>query len=157
LGSQNAWNSGYGFYITRSGQYAIYSYNGGTAVQLQPWTFSSAIIQGDAWNELRVTASGSQLAFYINGGLVWVGNNDAHSSGRVGVALYRDPSSPDNKLWVDWATLSPTVTAADPGQVSAEQQALNEAAREESGAAREESGAAWKEAGQGSDGRAPVR
>ena len=143
LGGQSAWDSGYGFYITRSGQYVIYSYSGGMAIQLQPWTFSSAINQGDIWNELRVTASGSQLAFYINGGLVWVGNNDAHPSGRVGVAIYRDPSSPNNKLWVDWATLSTTVTAADPGQVGFEQQTLNEAA--------------WQGAGQGSDGRAPAR
>lgn len=143
LGSQNTWDSGYGFYITRSGQYAIYDYNGGIGTALQPWTFSSAINQGDVWNELRVVASGSKLSFYINDGLVWVGNNDAHASGRVGVAIYRDLTSSNNKLWVDWATLATEAPDADPREVSPEQQALNEAA--------------WQDAARGSDRRAPAR
>jgi hypothetical protein len=90
-----------------------------------------------------VVANGSRLAFYINGGLVWIGNNAAHASGRVGLAMARDPSSSGNKLWVDWATLVPEAPALDPGELSAEQRALNEAA--------------WQEGAPGSDGRTPDR
>jgi hypothetical protein len=127
-GSEAAWDKGYGFYIARDGYYTIYTYSGGSGVPLQPWTFSTAISQGDAWNELRVVASGSQLAFYINGGLVWIGNNAVHPSGRVGLAMYRDPGSSGNKLWVDWATLVPQASAIDVGELSREQRLLNEAA-----------------------------
>jgi hypothetical protein len=143
LRALGAWDSGYGFYIARDGYYAIYSYSGGSSTELQPWTSSTAIHQGDIWNELRVVANGSRLAFYINGGLVWIGNNAAHASGRVGLAMARDPSSSGNKLWVDWATLVPEAPALDPGELSAEQRALNEAA--------------WQEGAPGSDGRTPDR
>jgi hypothetical protein len=143
LGGQNTWDSGYGFFISRDGRYAILNYTGGVGAALQPWTSSTAIAQGGAWNELRVVAAGSTLSFYINDALLWVGSNAAHASGRVGLAMYRDSSSTGNILWVDWATLTPQATAADPQEVSPEQRALNEAAREQDEL--------------GSDGRAPAR
>ncbi len=126
-----AWDRGYGFYIARDGFYTISSHSGGIVTELQPWTFSTAITQGDAWNELRVVADGSRLAFYINKYLVWIGNNSAHVSGRVGLAMAQDASSSGNKLWVDWATLVPQAPALDPAELSPEQRALNEAAWEE--------------------------
>ena len=128
LAGANAWNSGYGFFISQDGRFAIYRYDGGVPSLLQAWTLSSAINPGSVWNTLRVVAAGSSLRFYINGSLVWSGNNAAHASGRVGLAMYRDADSTSNQLWVDWAKLAPVVTAAAGETLTAEQRALNVAA-----------------------------
>jgi hypothetical protein len=73
-------------------------------VALATWASSPAINQGDAWNTLRVEASGTSLAFYINGTLIWSGTDSSLSSGRAGVGMYRDAST-GNELRVDWALL----------------------------------------------------
>jgi hypothetical protein len=121
-------NSGYGFFITQDGRYAVYRYERGVPFALQAWASSSAITQGSAWNILRVVATGPSLSLYINGSLVWNGNDAAFASGRVGLAVYRDADSTSNRLWVDWARLVPTATAAAGETLAAEQRALNEAA-----------------------------
>jgi hypothetical protein len=129
LGSGYRWNNGYGFYINRDGTYAIFKYTNGSYTALKSWTTSSAINEGNAWNELRVVASGSNLYFYINDTFVWAGSDSSHSWGRVGITMARDTSS-SNQLWADWAELTPLSTTFLAGEVDAEQQALNEAANE---------------------------
>jgi hypothetical protein len=73
---------------------------------LQPWTPSSAINLGDAWNAVRVIASGNNVYFFINGVLVWSGADSGLSSGQVGIGLSRSGSSTDDQLLVDQASLS---------------------------------------------------
>lgn len=126
LGTGNRWNYGYGFYIHRSGKYSVFKYADGSYTALQSWTPSSAINTGSAWNVLRVVASGSTLYFLINGSWVWWGSDPSYYGGRVGIVIYEDTSS-GNQLWADWATLAPLSTTFPAGEISSEQQALNEA------------------------------
>jgi hypothetical protein len=128
LAGGNAWDSGYGFFTSQDGRYAVYRFEGGVSSALQGWTLSSAINPGSLWNTLRVVAAGPSLRLYINGTLVWSGNDSAHGSGRVGLAMYRDANSTSNKLWVDWARLVPGVTTMAAEMLAAEQRDLNEAA-----------------------------
>jgi hypothetical protein len=104
----NRWYSGYAFQYNRNGQYSIFKYmpNGDT-VQIQGWTLSSAINQGDYYNILRVVANGSDFSFYINGTLVWQGSDTTYSSGVVGIGMYRAASTGlTEQLIVDWAVLT---------------------------------------------------
>jgi hypothetical protein len=66
----------------------------------------------NGWNVLKVTASGSQLKFYINNTLVWSGTDSSFGSGIVGIGMYRDATS-GNLLYVDWAKLSTSVADTD--------------------------------------------
>jgi len=105
LSPDNLWYSEYLAQYTRLGEYSVWRIVGQDAVPLVGWTFSPAINQGDAWNTLRVEASGTSLTFYINGTLLWSGTDSSLSSGRAGVGMYRDASSTGNELRVDWAYL----------------------------------------------------
>lgn len=133
LCSDQEWTSNYQFLYSRNGGYSVWKQSGCSATALQSWTYSSSINQGNAWNTLRVYANGSSLYFYINGTLVWAGSDAAFSSGRVGIGMYSDGAS-GNALYVDWATLNVLASAAEANSnaqhptISAEQQALNEAA-----------------------------
>jgi hypothetical protein len=135
LSSTNNWYSQYLFQYSRDGYYSIWkTIAGGSAQALQGWTSSPAINQDDAWNRLRVVANGTSLSFYINDIPVWTGSDASLSSGRVGVGMYRDAASSGNSLWVDWATLTPLAGAkVEAATVSAEQQALNDAANRRGG------------------------
>jgi hypothetical protein len=133
LDSGNNWNRSYLFQYTRNGSYSVWKAVAGSYTPLQGWTSSSAINQGSAWNTLRVVANGSSLYFYINGTLVWGGSDTSLTSGRVGIGMYRSSDSTGDRLWVDWATLSPLDASgvgapAITNTVSAEQQALNDTA-----------------------------
>jgi hypothetical protein len=106
---------------------------------MQDWTESSAIIQGGNFNVLKVIADGSNLYFYINGTLVWSGSDYSLSSGRVGLGMYRDTDTTGNQFQADWArltTLAPDAVIDD--VVSAEQQALNDAANRRGGGSEDE-------------------
>lgn len=128
FGDGHRWNRGYAFYIARDGYYVVLKYENGTSSTLQGWTYTSAIVQGDAWNELRVVAEGPDLQFHINGTAVWPGSDSSFSSGRVGLLMYRDSDSTNNQFWADWAQLSSLAGSFAASDISPEQQALNEAA-----------------------------
>jgi hypothetical protein len=100
---------------------------------LQDWTYSPSISTGAAWNILRIVANGSNLYFYINGALVWSGVDASIASGRVGIEFYSPSALTGDQLWVDWATLTNVAPREILDSVSAEQQALNEAAQEGAG------------------------
>jgi hypothetical protein len=95
------------------------------------WTPSPYINKGSAWNEVRVYVSGTWLCFGINGKKLWSGYDSSLTSGRAGLGMYRDTGG---DLYVDYATLSCLAgeaggeEPADLGQISPEQQRLNEAA-----------------------------
>ncbi len=106
LGSGNRWNSGYGFYYSRSGEYTLGTYKDGAWTTLVNWSAHSAINTGDNWNVLRARANGTTVDFYINGTAVArVTSSVLPTAGKVGLALFSDTSS-GNSLWADWATLS---------------------------------------------------
>jgi len=131
LTSNAEWNNGYLFNYTRTGTYAVWKVVAGVEVFLAHWAPTSAIIQGDAWNTLRVVANGTSLSLYINGILVWSGADGTFASGRAGVASYTDAST-GSQVWVDYAVLTRgSYVVVD--TLSAEQQRLNEAAQREGG------------------------
>lgn len=104
-------NSGcYTFEISPAQNYAVWSCSGVDWVQLKSIAHSDLINPGTEWNELRVTAIGEELKFYINGSLAWEGNDSTHSSGQVGLGLINFQDSNPNTLDIEWATL--TVPAA---------------------------------------------
>jgi hypothetical protein len=123
----------YSFQYTRNGSYSVWKRVSGISTCLQGWTSSSAI-NGTGWNDLRVVASGSNLCYYINGTLVWSGSDSSLSSGRAGLGMYGSGDA-----WVDWATLTTSSSGfAITDEVSEEQQALNDAAREGEGGSEEQ-------------------
>jgi len=126
LGLSNLWYSSYEFQYTMSGMYSVFKRVGDTLTALQDWTDSPAVIQGYNWNILRVVAVGPDLYFYINGTLVWHGQDIDLAMGRVGFGLFN--SGP---LEIDWATLSPIYSLGGyDTELSPEQQALNQAANQ---------------------------
>lgn len=106
------WKTEYTFDYTNSGLFSVWKDNNGSYTALKNWTSTSAIVQG-GWNTLKVTANGSSLKFYINGTLVWSGTDAAYASGRVGIGMYRNPTSTGDKLFVDWAQLTTSVLAPE--------------------------------------------
>jgi len=122
----NLWYNSYQFQYTLSGKFSIFKRVGGTLTALQDWTVSPAVIQGYSWNILRVVALGPDLYFYINGALVWHGQDIYLATGRTGFGL-----SNNGPLEIDWATLSPINSlAGSDTELSPEQQALNQAANQ---------------------------
>ena len=132
------WYSGYLFGYTNAGYYSIWRVTGsGKSVALQPWTETDAIDKGN-WNQLTVTAEGSTFEFYINGELMTTVEDDNDSKGYVGFEFYRPASAYTGKFYIDEAQLtliestSTSLSAQSAGSsqqaISAEQQALNEAA-----------------------------
>jgi peptidase C39-like protein len=129
LSGNYEWDAGYSFGFSSTGNFSVFKSTGGSIwYTLQSWTFSSAIIQGGAWNILRVIAQGNNLYFYINGNLVWYGIDSSLPTGRVGFEMF-DVDTGD-QLWIDWATLSTVVPREITDTISTEQQALNEGTRE---------------------------
>jgi len=104
------WYTEYTFDYTNSGFFSVWRDYHGTQNKLKGWTSTSAINKG-GWNTLKVTASGGNFHFYINGHLVWAGSDSNYASGRVGIGMFKYNTTSD-KLWVDWAKLSTTVADA---------------------------------------------
>ena len=121
-----AWSNVYMFEYQNSssavparGGWSVFKMVGGTPSPLVAWTASSYILPY-GFNTLKVTAAGSALKFYINDHLVWSGTDTSLSAGQVGLAMYQGNTSPTKGLlYVDWATLTNTVSASaaleDPG------------------------------------------
>ncbi len=106
LTPQYSWYNEYKLQYTRDGYYSVWvRVAGGSATAIVPWTYTSAINQGDAWNTLRVVANSSDLSFFINGTMLWSGSSSILRNGRVGVGMYRDTSNSGDELLVNWARL----------------------------------------------------
>ncbi len=107
----NNWLPSYNFQYSNKGSFSVWEYlKTGVSSPLQSWTAHDAIIEND-WNTLKVVAVGSSLNFYINGTLVWSGNDVSFRTGRVGFGFYRNAEQ--GTLYVNSATLSTTATAGD--------------------------------------------
>jgi len=129
------WDQSYTFnYVNYSGYggpaYAVTRDHNGTYYNLTDPNNSSVLwkstsrVNSAGWNTLKVTASGSHLKFYINGTLVWSGTNSYYSSGRVGVALYRNTNSCGDKFYLDWAELDTSVPDMDMNEMLEEDQVV---------------------------------
>ena len=125
---------GYLFGYTNGGYFSVWRVkSGGSVVAIQPWTYSASIVQGD-YNELSVTADGSDFEFDINGDTMVTFSDDNITKGYVGFEMFR-PGSSTMKFYVDDASITLLASTALSAQstesapaVSAEQQALNDAA-----------------------------
>ena len=118
------------FGYTNSGGYAIFARDKSNVLyQLQPWTYSSAIIDG-GWNTLKVTSSDATFKFYINGTKVVTVNNPTPTLNKGYVAFMSYLGDIPGRFLVDSAsvTMASASAAADTSTVSAEQEALNQAA-----------------------------
>ena len=126
LGSTNWWQNAYAFQYTSGGAFSVFKNINGVSVPIQNWTGSAAIIQGANFNTLRVTASGGNLTFSINGTTVWTGTDPSLTVGQVGFGMFDT-----DWLRVDSATLATTVDSMP--TLSDEQRRINETARDEGG------------------------
>ncbi|RJP49392.1 MAG: DUF1080 domain-containing protein [Anaerolineaceae bacterium] len=103
------WKPSYIFQYTNNGNFSVFEISStGTEIALKGWTASASIVK-NGWNTLKVIAVGKSLKFYINGTLVWSGNDPTLKTGQVGFGFYRDANT--GTLYVDWAKLSTTATA----------------------------------------------
>jgi subtilisin family serine protease len=110
LASDGDWNNGYRFTVSNDGYFQIGYNQNGNWYWILPWTSTPLVTSG--WNTLKVTMSGTYTQFFINGTRIAYGNLTIFSTGQVGVGYYRDISSTDNMLYVDYATLAMTAPAS---------------------------------------------
>jgi len=109
LSSGRWWQPSYEFDFTNQGYFSVWkNTSANNFVELKPWTFSSAIVQG-GWNTIKVIGVHRGFRFYMNGTLLFTFSDASYRTGRVGVQFYRDGSA-GNKLYVDWARLFNTPT-----------------------------------------------
>lgn len=100
------WESGYAFTFARNQTYVITKAGTNSNRIVLDSGISSAIAPGSAWNVIRVVANGRQLSFYINGTLIWAGEDDDFTEGKVGIAAYRQLTESGFGFWVDYVTLT---------------------------------------------------
>ncbi len=107
FGAENRWHSGYSLFYTRDGRFGVYRYDNGVSTTLVSsyLNFHPAILTGDSWNKLRVTAQGDRLTFYINDVLVWAGVDNTYTNGTIGLNMYRDALSTGDLFQADYADL----------------------------------------------------
>lgn len=116
----------YQFEINRNGYYSVWRGVNDNWIGLQHWTYTSAIRRGDSSNTLRVLMIGSRMNLFINGTLVWVGNDTKLGSGQVGAFIAREGSRTTNdslqvssaKLTIPGASLLSELPAISTAQES---------------------------------------
>jgi len=115
--------------MTKTGNsyYAIWKHNADGTVTLIQAAETNAITAQN-WNTLRVTASGNQFNFYINGQLMYTLNDSDFSSGLVGLSTGYNWSMTTTTMSVDWATLSEYSESDPSGTISPQQSKYNSAA-----------------------------
>ena len=86
------------------------------------------MIPAGAFSHVAVAVDEAKARFYINGTLVWSGDDPSLSAGRVGFGFYSI-----DWVFVDSATLSTTLLPAGEAVVSPAQAAINEAAQRRGG------------------------
>ncbi len=80
------WNNGYLFQYKNGGYWSLVRIKENSSVDLQDWTFSSAIVGGvGGWNVLKVVAVNGTIEVFINGKLQGVFFDDTFQSGKVGL------------------------------------------------------------------------
>jgi hypothetical protein len=115
--------------MTKTGNsyYAIWKHNTDSSVTLIKAAETDAITAQN-WNTLRVTASGNEFNFYINGQLMYILDDSDFSSGLVGLSTGYKWSTTTTMMSVDWATLSEYSDGDPSGTISPQQSKYNSAA-----------------------------
>ncbi len=75
----------YYFLIDDSGVFSLGKREAGEWIDLIPWTFSDAVLAGESFNRLGVTATGNELVAYINSEPVGTVTDPSFSKGGVGL------------------------------------------------------------------------
>ncbi len=109
----NDYLNAYEFLYSQNGYFSVWKAVAGTWTPLKTWTTSAAIVK-NGWNTLQVQAGGSTLKFRINGTLVWSGTDASHTTGQVGLWMYRDVTA--ERFDADWATLTLSAGSASSGE-----------------------------------------
>jgi hypothetical protein len=125
-GTASRWNRGYAFNIHAGGKYSIFKYTPTGNATLQSWVAPvGTTITGTT--KLKVEASGTTMAFYVNDVLVkTVTNQTQYPTGKVGVAVVRTSGAPGDELKVNSMKLAPAPHVLPKrAEVSAEQEAAN--------------------------------
>jgi len=110
---------------TNHGCYAIYKITNGvwttltTSLTNEDWVCAD-LIKFDDWNDLKVTANGTSLKFYINNNLMWSKVVTGPVSGRLGVVTWR-PYGFSEPLYVDWASAGAYVAASSSEKIAPNQ------------------------------------
>lgn len=81
---QNDLLFGYALRISGDGFYSISKFTGSEMVELVPWTQTTAIVQGNSSNEMRVVCNGSTLVLYVNGTMIAEATDNEYSTGDIG-------------------------------------------------------------------------
>jgi hypothetical protein len=115
--------------MTKTGNsyYVIWKHKTDGTVALVQAAETNAITAQN-WNTLRVTASGNEFNFYINGQLMYTLNDSDFSSGLVGLSTGYNWSMTTTTMSVDWATLSEYSESDPSGTISPQQSKYNSAA-----------------------------
>jgi len=90
--------SGYAIVIDNE-EYYIYKLVNGEFITLQGWTASGHILSDSYPQILKVTATGSTLVFYANGGYLTSITDSSLSSGRIGLIGYTGPDGGDHSYF----------------------------------------------------------
>ena len=107
--TDNEWRPGYSFGYSNNGYYSIWRIDwNGSAVNVQPWTYSSSIRKYN-WNNLKVVANGSNFSFYINNHLLRSFSSSRFPEGNVGFSMFDDLGS----FSVAWAKLTVSGSSAN--------------------------------------------
>ncbi len=108
----------YQFAIATSGEYTFGKrVAGGELTKIVDWTSASALSKGkDAWNRLKVVASGQEFALYANGTLLDTVTDDSFDCGRIGLVAIDSASSEeaDTVLFDNVRLLGPDASGALP-------------------------------------------
>jgi len=89
----------YRFLVSADGYYAVGILLNGTWIDLQPWTKSAFINQGNSINHLKVVCQGSQIEVSANGHHLTTVTDDSFSEGYVGMIV--DTSEPNARFAFD--------------------------------------------------------
>src|SRR5205823_1447757 len=87
--SRDGKNQDGAFYLLEvgdKGQVGVWRRDGSQWIDILPWTRHTAVLTGDAPNQLRVDNVGDHLAFFVNG--VMVANGEDANLGEGGVGVF---------------------------------------------------------------------
>lgn len=76
----------YQFRISSDGLYTLRRFQDDVWTDLQPWTESPVIAQGDATNHIRIETIGPFLRCFVNGQMLAAAQDEAFAAGRVGLS-----------------------------------------------------------------------
>jgi hypothetical protein len=131
-GTASRWNSGYAFNIANTGRFSIFKYTPSGNTSLQAWVVPVGVTiftDGVTANVLKVEATGTTMAFSINGVVVkTITGQTQYPTGKVGVAMVRTSAATGDAVRVNTMKVAPSphlLSKRGPDRENHEQQAAN--------------------------------